>query len=107
MTSEETPKRRTASTDSFLVHRRNDLIERQVRLLSNKGEDPFRVLLQRGDAPPRGLGPDVLSASQRCIHLIAELALISNCSAASRPEFPASTRPLPPALISLCYLPLM
>src|SRR5258706_694970 len=49
MTSEETPKRRTASTDSFLVHRRNDLIGRQVRLLSNKGEDPFRVLLQRGD----------------------------------------------------------
>jgi hypothetical protein len=30
MTSEETPKRRTASTDSFLVHRRNDLIERAV-----------------------------------------------------------------------------
>src|SRR5713226_9540043 len=57
MTSEETPKRRTASTDSFLVHRRNDLIERQVRLLSNKGEDPFRVLLQRGDAPSPWLGP--------------------------------------------------
>src|SRR6266481_1488478 len=57
MTSEETPKRRTASTDSFLVHRRNDLIERQVRLLSNKGEDPFRVLLQRGDAPSAWLGP--------------------------------------------------
>src|SRR6266446_2118814 len=107
MTSEETPKRRTASTDSFLVHRRNDLIERQVRLLSNKGEDPFRVLLQRGDAPPRGLGPDVLSASQRCIHLIAELALISNCSAASRRDVPASTSPMTRTRISLGYVPRM
>src|SRR5260370_13402308 len=57
MTSEETPKRRTASTDSFLVHRRNDLIERQVRLISKKVEAQFRVLLKGGDAPSAWLGP--------------------------------------------------
>src|SRR5260370_22121999 len=89
MTSEETPKRRTASTDSFLVHRRNDLIERQVRLLSNKGEDPFRLLLQRGDPPPPWLCPG------RSVHFPALLP--SNPTTPPHPHlFPTLTPPPSP-----------
>jgi hypothetical protein len=36
MTTEEAPKRGTASADPFLVHRRNALIQRQIRLLRER-----------------------------------------------------------------------
>src|SRR5262249_58180991 len=41
--------------------------------------------------PPLGLGAMLPVACRRCIHLIAELALTSNQSAASRREAPATT----------------
>src|SRR6516162_3444815 len=45
-------------------------------------------------APPRGFGSLEPSSRQRFTHLIAELTLISNKSAASRRDDPASTVPI-------------
>src|SRR5215467_5769089 len=44
--------------------------------------------------PPRGFGSLERSSRQRCTHLMAELTLISNKSAASRRDAPASTVPI-------------
>ena len=41
--------------------------------------------------PPRGFGAALLLAPQRCNHLIAELVLMSKCSAASRRDAPLAT----------------
>jgi hypothetical protein len=60
-------------------------------LLADHGEDLLRIFLQRGRAPPRGIGSHVPSSRKRCTQRIAELALTSKCSAASRREAPAST----------------
>jgi hypothetical protein len=57
--------------------------------------------------PPRGFGPEMPSACQRCSHLTAELALISKCSAASRRDAPASTSPMTRTRTSLGYVPRM
>src|SRR6202140_1888770 len=43
---EESGKRAWACRDSPLSQRQDHLIQREVRLLTNKGEDPLRVLLQ-------------------------------------------------------------
>src|ERR1700716_617720 len=42
----ETPKRAAAAPGAALVHRRNDLVQRQVRLLGDEREQEFRVLFQ-------------------------------------------------------------
>ena len=57
MASEKAPKCGAAAADSVLAHRRNDLIQRQIRLLSDKSEYPFRMLLQRRNASSAWLWP--------------------------------------------------
>src|SRR4030081_540681 len=42
----EPPNRAAAARDAALVHRRNDLVQRQVRLLGDEREQEFRVLFQ-------------------------------------------------------------
>src|SRR4051812_40603264 len=46
----EPPDRAAAARDAALVHRRNDLVKRQVRLLGDEREQEFRVLFQRRSA---------------------------------------------------------
>src|ERR1700716_2953613 len=46
----EPPNRAAAARDAALVHRRNDLVQRQVRLLGDEREQEFRVLFQRRSA---------------------------------------------------------
>src|SRR3979409_1795466 len=43
----EPPNRAAAARDAALVHRRNDLVQRQVRLRGDEREQEFRVLFQR------------------------------------------------------------
>src|SRR5713226_3027104 len=43
---EESGKRAPACRDALLSQRQDHLIQREVRLLTNEGEDPLRVLLQ-------------------------------------------------------------
>jgi hypothetical protein len=56
MASEESGQCAAAPWDSPLVKRRNDLIQREVRLLADKGEDLPRVLLQGRSTPSTGHG---------------------------------------------------
>src|SRR4030088_3544541 len=42
----EPPNRAAAARDAALVHRRNDLVQRQVRLLGDERENELRVLFQ-------------------------------------------------------------
>jgi len=46
----------SASWDSPLVQRRNNLTQREVLLLTDEGENPLRVLLQWRSAPSTGYG---------------------------------------------------
>ena len=55
--------------------------------------------------PPRGMGSDLPSLRKLCTHLIAELTLTSNCSAASRRDPPASTKSMTRTLIAPGYGP--
>src|SRR5229473_1388571 len=61
--SKEPGERTPASCDSPLVQRQNNLIQRQVRLLTDEGEDPLRVLLQWRSTPSTGhwLGSPVVA----------------------------------------------
>jgi hypothetical protein len=52
--SEESGKRASACRDSPLSQRQDHLIQREVRLLTNEGEDPLRVLFQWRCAPSTG-----------------------------------------------------
>ena len=70
------------------MHRGDDFIERQIRLPSNQRKQKRRVRFQRRDAAPARLGTMLPVACRRCIHLIAELGLTSNQSAASRRDAP-------------------
>ena len=54
MTSEEARKRAAAPGDTSPMQYRDDLIQRQVRLLADQGEDLLRILLQRRSAPATG-----------------------------------------------------
>src|SRR5262245_18847237 len=49
--SEKTGERAAACWDSPLVQRRNDLIQREVTLLTDEGEDPPGMLLQWRNTP--------------------------------------------------------
>src|SRR2546421_4056913 len=53
MASEETGERAAACWNSPLVQRRNDLTQCEVRLLTDEGEDPPRMLLQWRSTPAR------------------------------------------------------
>src|SRR3984893_8717672 len=66
---EEPPQRATAARNFSLSHRRDDLVQRQIRLVGHETEQKFRMLLQRrgaaatwlcGDAsgPLEALRPD-------------------------------------------------
>ena len=50
MAVEEPPYCAAATYDPSLAHRRDDLAQRQVRLLSNQSQQPFRMLFERRDA---------------------------------------------------------
>src|SRR5262245_15818186 len=54
--SEKAGERAPARWDSPLVQSQNDLIQCEVRLLTDEGEDPLRVLLQWRSAPATGHG---------------------------------------------------
>src|SRR5215469_16678293 len=54
MASEESRQRAAAPRDTSLVQYRNDLIQGEVRLLAENGEDVLRILLQGGSAPSTG-----------------------------------------------------
>src|SRR5262245_21532851 len=48
--SEEPPHRAAAACDPAFAHRRDDLVQRRVRLVGNQTQQKLRVLLQRRDA---------------------------------------------------------
>src|SRR5436190_19601223 len=52
--SEKSGERAAASSNSPLVQRQNELIQREVTLLLDESEDPLRVLLQWRSAPAAG-----------------------------------------------------
>src|ERR1700692_1452364 len=54
MASKEPRESAPASWDSPLVQRRNNLTQREVRTLTDKGENPLRVLLQWRSTPSTG-----------------------------------------------------
>src|SRR5215469_10374231 len=54
MASEESRQRAAAPRDTSLAQYRNDLIQGEVRLLAENGEDVLRILLQGGSAPSTG-----------------------------------------------------
>ena len=54
VTGEKSRERATASWNSPLAQRQNDLIQRDVRLLTNELEDSLRVLLQWRNTPSAG-----------------------------------------------------
>src|SRR6476659_9621938 len=63
--SKEPGERAAASWDSPLVQRRNNLTKRAVRLLTDEGENPLRVLVQWRSTPSTGYwlaGPVVAKA---------------------------------------------
>ena len=57
LTLEEAPYRAAAAGNPSLAHRRNHLIQRQVRLVRNQREQTVRVLLQRRRARAARLVP--------------------------------------------------
>src|SRR6266446_2782866 len=48
--SEEPPHRAAAACDPAFAHRRDDLVQRQIRLVGNQTQQKLRVLLQRRGA---------------------------------------------------------
>src|SRR6266852_6579650 len=47
---EEPPHCTTATRDPLLAHRRDNLVQRQIRLLGDESQQPFHLLLQRRGA---------------------------------------------------------
>src|SRR4029453_81183 len=87
---------------------RTPLHQKQVRPFGDQGQYPPRGSRQQGECrsaiavkirsacasngetlPPRGFGAALPLSSQRCTNLIAELALMSKRSAASRRDSPS------------------
>src|SRR5439155_24860793 len=54
--SEKPPHRAAAASDPSFAHRRDDLVQRHVRLLGNQRQQKFCVLLQRRGAAAAWLG---------------------------------------------------
>ena len=63
----------------------------KIRVVGNQRQQKVGVRLQWRELPPLGLGAMLPVSCRRCIHLIAELGLTSNHSAASRRDAPDST----------------
>ena len=103
MTLEEALYRAAAAGNPSLLHRRDHLIQRQVRLVRDQREQTVRVLLQRRRARAAWLRGASPVSRKHFTHLIAVLALISKCSAASRREAPLSTRAMTRPGISAEY----
>ena len=55
---EEAPHRATAARDPSLTHRRDDLIQRQIRVVGNQRQQKVGVRLQRREATTARLGRD-------------------------------------------------
>ena len=91
MSPKEAPHCAATTADPSPVHGYDDFIERQVRLPSNQRKQKVACASSGETLPPLGLGAMLPVACRRCIHLIAELGLTSNQSAASRREAPDST----------------
>src|SRR6266550_2618864 len=51
MSLEKSPDRGATAWNSLLAHRRNDLIQGQIRLLGYQSQQPFHLLLQRRRTP--------------------------------------------------------
>jgi hypothetical protein len=88
---EKPPECAAAGSNPQFAQLRDSLDQRQVWMFGNHRQHPLRAFLQRETLPPRGLGLALPLSRQRCIHLIAELTLISKRSAASRRDAPIST----------------
>jgi hypothetical protein len=56
VSSEKPPERGAAACDPPLAHRGKHLIQRQIRLLRDQGEQPIRLLLQWRSASSVPLG---------------------------------------------------
>ena len=87
----EAPHGAAAASDPSLAHRRDNFIQRQILLLANQPQQKVRVRSSDEMLPPLGLAAMFPVSCRRCIHLIAELGLTSNHSAASRRDAPDST----------------
>ena len=59
---EEAPHRAAAAGNPSLAHRRDDLIQRQIRLLGNQSQQPVRMFFQRRNTPPSWPGRDTSSS---------------------------------------------
>src|ERR1019366_58829 len=58
LTAEQSPDRPAAAGDPSLAHRADDLIQRQIRMLTNQHQQPVGMLLQRRDTAPDRLRRD-------------------------------------------------
>jgi hypothetical protein len=103
MTSEKSAERAAASRNSPLVQRKT--ISSSVRSgCSRLSARICWAYSSNGEVlPPCGIGSHVPSSRKRCIDLMAELMAMSECSAASRRELPASTKPMTRLLSSPGY----
>jgi hypothetical protein len=69
VSSEKLPERGAATGDSSLVHHDKHLVQRQIRLLRDQGEQPIRLLLQGRSASSvrHGRGASVIAPTQQPI----------------------------------------
>lgn len=75
----------------MLSHRKDNLVQRQVRLFVNQTEQNVRVLFQWRDTSAPRLGRAAAGLPKALTQMIAVLALTANSSAAARREAPPST----------------
>src|SRR6266446_5632443 len=70
MSLEKSPDRGATAWNSLLAHRRNDLVQGQIRLFGYQSQQPFHVLLQRRRAPAAQLcsGPSSVTPALQPPH---------------------------------------
>ena len=93
MTIKKSPERSSAARNPLLVHRREYFVQGQI-CLATRARIRSAYFSRTEQLPPRGFGSLDPSSRHRCTHLMAELTLMSNNSAASRRDAPASTVPI-------------
>jgi len=91
MPIEEPPHRTAAADNPTFAHCRNDLIQQSNPAARQSAPAKGRCAPPTARCYPGRFGRNASSSFKRCIHLIAELALTSTHSAASRRDAPAST----------------
>jgi hypothetical protein len=74
--SEEPPHRAAAACDPAFAHRRDDLVQRQVRLVGNQTQQKLRVLPSGEVLPPLGFAATLPVSSKRCTQITTTLGLI-------------------------------